>query len=150
MTVAQPANICLLHVPRRDWLDAVTGPCDNAAFTPCDHPPQIANVLPCALTVSLPCDVPASVIEARYANHFEVGHNESEFIFDFDQFHFERLDSEAPEPAPQVRIVRIVMGPPFAKSLLERCCAPSMNMNNYTARSTRASSDPAIGRGRRS
>ena len=63
--------------------------------------------------------MPASVIEARYANHFEVGHNEYEFIFDFDQFHFERLDSEAPEPAPQVRIVRIVMGPPFAKSLLE-------------------------------
>jgi hypothetical protein len=63
--------------------------------------------------------VPASVIEARYANHFEVGHNEYEFIFDFDQFHFERFDSEPLEPAPQVRIVRIVMGPPFAKSLLE-------------------------------
>jgi Protein of unknown function (DUF3467) len=63
--------------------------------------------------------VPASVIEARYANHFEVGHNEYEFIFDFDQFHFERLDSEVPQSSPQVRIVRIVMGPPFAKSLLE-------------------------------
>ena len=67
----------------------------------------------------VPCDAPASVIEARYANHFEVGHNEYEFIFDFDQFHFERPASGATELAPQVRIVRIVMGPPFAKSLLE-------------------------------
>ena len=59
------------------------------------------------------------MIEARYANHFEVGHNEYEFIFDFDQFHFERLGAGAPESAPQVRIIRIVMGPAFAKSLLE-------------------------------
>jgi uncharacterized protein DUF3467 len=59
------------------------------------------------------------VIEARYANHFEVGHNEYEFIFDFDQFHFERPGSGTPEATPQVRIIRIVMGPPFAKSLLE-------------------------------
>ena len=63
--------------------------------------------------------MPGRVIEARYANHFEVGHNEYEFIFDFDQFHFERLDSGVRELAPQVRIVRIVMGPAFAKSLLE-------------------------------
>ncbi len=59
------------------------------------------------------------MVEARYANHFEVGHNEFEFVFDFDQFHFERL-GDSHEPAPQVRIVRIVMGPPFAKSLLRR------------------------------
>ena len=58
------------------------------------------------------------MVEARYANHFQVGHNEFEFIFDFDQFHFE-LSGEANEPTPQVRIVRIVMGPPFAKSLLD-------------------------------
>jgi hypothetical protein len=62
---------------------------------------------------------PTSVFEARYANHFQVGHNEFEFIFDFDQFHFELPGGVAHEPAPQVRIVRIVMGPPFAKSLLE-------------------------------
>lgn len=65
------------------------------------------------------CDAPASVIEARYANHFEVGHNEYEFIFDFDQFHFERPGAVSAESAPQVRIIRIVMGPAFAKSLLE-------------------------------
>lgn len=59
------------------------------------------------------------MIEARYANHVEVGHNEFEFIFDFDQFHFERLPGEWHEPTPQVRIIRIVMGPPFAKALLE-------------------------------
>ncbi len=59
------------------------------------------------------------MIEARYANHFEVGHNEYEFIFDFDQFHFERLGGGVSDSTPQVRIVRIVMGPPFAKSLLE-------------------------------
>jgi hypothetical protein len=59
------------------------------------------------------------VIEARYANHFEVGHNEYEFVFDFDQFHFERPGDGASESAPQVRIIRIVMGPPFAKSLLD-------------------------------
>ena len=58
------------------------------------------------------------MIEARYANHFQVGHNEYEFIFDFDQFHFERV-GEPHDAAPQVRIVRIVMGPAFAKSLLD-------------------------------
>ena len=61
----------------------------------------------------------ASVIEARYANHFEVGHNEYEFIFDFDQFHSERLGAAPTETTPQVRIIRIVMGPAFAKSLLD-------------------------------
>ena len=61
--------------------------------------------------------VPDAVPEARYANHFQIGHNEYEFIFDFSQFH-------APEPheqgdvAGQVSIVRIVMGPPFGKALL--------------------------------
>jgi len=65
------------------------------------------------------CEAFARVIEARYANHFEVGHNEFEFIFDFDQFHAERLGAALAQPGPQVRIVRIVMGPPFAKSLLD-------------------------------
>jgi hypothetical protein len=57
----------------------------------------------------------SGVVEARYANHFEVGQNEYEFVFDFGQFH-------APELAPgtaQLRIVRIVMLPPFAKALLD-------------------------------
>ena len=56
-------------------------------------------------------------VEARYANHFQVGHNEYEFIFDFSQFHPGRADC-AGESA-QVSIVRIVMGPPFAKALLD-------------------------------
>ncbi len=54
--------------------------------------------------------------EARYANHFQVGHNEFEFIFDFGQFH--ARDSGAAAEAPPVRIVRIVMAPPFAHALL--------------------------------
>jgi hypothetical protein len=58
----------------------------------------------------------AGAVEARYANHFQVGHNEYEFIFDFRQFHPGQADV-AGEPA-QVPIVRIVMGPPFAKALL--------------------------------
>lgn len=65
------------------------------------------------------CDPLACVIEARYANHFEVGHNEYEFIFDFDQFPVERLGTASTQSGPQMRIVRIVMGPPFAKSLLD-------------------------------
>ena len=56
-------------------------------------------------------------LEARYANHFQVGHNDYEFIFDFGQFHPGQV-TDADEP-PQIRIVRIVMGPPFAKALLE-------------------------------
>jgi len=57
------------------------------------------------------------MLEARYANHFRVGHNDYEFIFDFGQFHPGQV-ADADE-SPQVRIVRIVMGPPFAKALLE-------------------------------
>jgi uncharacterized protein DUF3467 len=57
-----------------------------------------------------------SPVEARYANHFQVGHNEYEFIFDFGQFHPGQVD--CPEGA-QVSIIRIVMGPPFAKALLD-------------------------------
>jgi hypothetical protein len=59
----------------------------------------------------------ASIVEARYANHFEVGQNEYEFVFDFGQFHAPELAELAPGAA-QVRIVRIVMPPPFAKALL--------------------------------
>jgi hypothetical protein len=56
------------------------------------------------------------VYEARYANHFEVGHNEYEFVIDFGQFHAAGR-SDAGE-RPQVRIVRIVMSPTFVKALL--------------------------------
>jgi hypothetical protein len=58
-----------------------------------------------------------SAVEARYANHFQVGHNEYEFIFDFSQFHRARTDYA--DDSAHVSIVRIVMGPPFAKALLE-------------------------------
>jgi hypothetical protein len=63
-------------------------------------------------------DGATSVVEARYANHFQVGHNEYEFIVDFDQFCFEGA-GDSHESVPQTRIVRIVMGPAFAKSLLD-------------------------------
>jgi hypothetical protein len=59
----------------------------------------------------------AGVLEARYANSFQVGHNEYEFIFDFSQFHPGHFGDAS--DAPQVPIVRIVMGPPFAKALLD-------------------------------
>ena len=54
--------------------------------------------------------------EARYSNHFQVGHNEFEFIFDFSQLHA-AADKDAGESA--VQIIRIVMAPPFAHALLE-------------------------------
>jgi Protein of unknown function (DUF3467) len=59
----------------------------------------------------------AAPLEARYANHFQVGHNEYEFIFDFKQFHPGQVDRG--DDAAQVSIIRIVMGPPFAKALLD-------------------------------
>ena len=55
-------------------------------------------------------------VEARYANHFQVGYNEYEFIFDFKQFHPGQGNHQG--DSTQVPIVRIVMGPPFAKALL--------------------------------
>jgi hypothetical protein len=57
-------------------------------------------------------------MEARYANYFNVGYNVHEFLFDFGQFQFESAGQSNEPPGP-VRIIRIVMGPPFAKSLLE-------------------------------
>jgi len=59
----------------------------------------------------------AGAVEARYANHFQVGHNEYEFIFEFKQFHPGQVDVAG--DAAQVPIVRIVMAPPFAKALLD-------------------------------
>jgi hypothetical protein len=58
-----------------------------------------------------------TTVEARYANHFQVGHNEYEFIFDFRQFHPGQVNHR--DDSSQVPIVRIVMGPPFAKALLD-------------------------------
>jgi Protein of unknown function (DUF3467) len=57
------------------------------------------------------------MLEARYANHFKVGHNEYEFVFDFAQYHFGTVVNG--EDAAETSIVRIVMGPPFARALLE-------------------------------
>ena len=56
------------------------------------------------------------LFEARYANHFQVGHNEFEFIFEFAQFH--GRDGTQPAESGPVPIVRIVMAPPFAQALL--------------------------------
>ncbi len=55
------------------------------------------------------------LLEARYANHFQIGHNEFEFVFEFGQFH-PRGGGEASDRA--VQIVRIVMAPSFAHALL--------------------------------
>jgi hypothetical protein len=50
-------------------------------------------------------------LEARYANYFEVGHNASEFIFDFGQYH--------PETDSARMHCRIVTGPMYAKLLAD-------------------------------
>jgi Protein of unknown function (DUF3467) len=57
------------------------------------------------------------MLEARYANHFKVGQNEYEFVFDFSQYHFGAVANG--EDATETSIVRIVMGPPFARALLD-------------------------------
>jgi Protein of unknown function (DUF3467) len=57
------------------------------------------------------------MLEARYANHFRVGHNEYEFVFDFAQFHSGHATNSSDET--EMSIVRIVMGPPFARALLD-------------------------------
>ena len=48
--------------------------------------------------------------EGRYANYFEVGHNDIEFVLDFGQFF---SDSE------KVLHTRIITSPIYAKALLE-------------------------------
>lgn len=51
------------------------------------------------------------LLEGRYANYFEVGHNAFEFLVDFGQLYFE---------APEGRMhTRIVTSPIFAKRLAE-------------------------------
>ena len=61
-------------------------------------------------------DAPGGALEARYANQFQVGHNEFEFVFDFAQYHAHGGATAA--ASPQLPIVRIVMAPPFALALL--------------------------------
>lgn len=53
--------------------------------------------------------------EARYANHFAIGHNEYEFVLDFTQQHFRAAGS----PDDEMNVSRIVMGPAFARALLD-------------------------------
>ena len=60
---------------------------------------------------------PPAMLEARYANHFKVGHNEYEFVFDFAQFHVDI--SANGKDVTETSIVRIVMAPPFARALLD-------------------------------
>lgn len=51
-------------------------------------------------------------VEGRYANYFEVGHNEFEFIIDFGQFCHD--DNE------EVRVhSRIITNPAYMRTLLE-------------------------------
>jgi hypothetical protein len=56
------------------------------------------------------------LLEARYANHFTVGHNAYEFLFEFGQFHFDPARGE--DDRARIPIIRIVMGPPIAKVFL--------------------------------
>jgi hypothetical protein len=48
--------------------------------------------------------------EALYANHFEIGYNEMEFLLDFAQAY-----SDSGRPTP---FVRIITTPPYALALL--------------------------------
>lgn len=53
--------------------------------------------------------------EARYANYFEIGHNEFEFIFDFGQYQ--------PEDECGQMQCRIITAPVYAKLLAEMLSA---------------------------
>jgi hypothetical protein len=50
-------------------------------------------------------------LEGRYANHFAVGYNQCEFIFDFGQSYSENGHAEL--------FTRIITSPTYAKELLE-------------------------------
>jgi hypothetical protein len=50
-------------------------------------------------------------LEGRYANYFEVGHNQAEFLVDFGQFY--------PQGDAPAFHTRIVMGPVYAKALTQ-------------------------------
>jgi hypothetical protein len=51
------------------------------------------------------------ILEGRYANYFEIGHNAFEFLLDFGQCYFEEPDSRMH--------TRIVTSPMFAKRLAD-------------------------------
>ncbi len=53
----------------------------------------------------------AGRLEGRYANHFEIGHNAFEFLFDMGQAY--------PEGEQAHIHTRIVTGPKYAKALCE-------------------------------
>lgn len=61
------------------------------------------------------------MLEARYANHFRVGHNEYEFFLDFGQFHVSESAGGHEDDGDDAEksIVRIVVGPVFARALLD-------------------------------
>jgi hypothetical protein len=69
--------------------------------------------------VALPGTV--TMLEARYANHFKVGHNEYEFFLEFGQFHVSESsdDRDSGGEDGETSIGRIVVGPVFARALLE-------------------------------
>ena len=53
----------------------------------------------------------AEVLEARYANHFQIGQNEFEFLIDFGQLHCECEDENF--------YTRIICNPFYANVLLK-------------------------------
>ena len=60
------------------------------------------------------------MLEARYANQFKVGYNEYEFFLDFAQFQSsEPVSGREGADDAETRIVRIVVGPVFARALLD-------------------------------
>jgi hypothetical protein len=59
------------------------------------------------------------MLEARYANHFKVGHNEYEFFLEFGQFHVSESSARDSGGEDETSIGRIVVGPVFARALLE-------------------------------
>src|SRR3954454_10578121 len=62
---------------------------------------------------------PTRILEGKYANYFEVGHNPFEFYFDFGQYD---------PPSDNVRILtRILTSPSCAKMLLETLTASVQN-----------------------
>ena len=50
-------------------------------------------------------------MKGHYANYFEIGHNVFEFVLDFGQFY--------PDSQPPVMHSRVIVGPAYAKRLLE-------------------------------
>ena len=55
-------------------------------------------------------NMPNPKIEGRYTNHFNVGHNAYEFVFEFSQLYDENEEAEL--------CARIITSPFYAKTLL--------------------------------